>query len=52
MELLFKLVSWTLSFVINFFIVTVLFAFNYIKTLYDLPVDIWNVVNEELEEDT
>lgn len=51
MELIYKLISWTLSFVVNFFLVTTLFAFNYIKTLYDLPVDIWNIVNEDIEED-
>lgn len=51
MNLTVKLISWFLSFTISFAMLTGSVIFLYLKNLFDLPVDIWNLVNDGLKED-
>lgn len=46
-----KLAIWLISFPINVVIVTYLYATEYISTMFNLPTDIWEQIEEEIEED-
>jgi hypothetical protein len=52
MDLIYKLISWTLSFIVNFVVVTSVYTYQYLSTLFDMPTDIWKIINEDLEEDS
>lgn len=47
MHLLLKIISWVISLVISFFSVSALVVYDYICILFNMPVDIWNMIGEE-----
>lgn len=52
MDLLLKLISWVISFSFNLVLVTCVYSYHYLSALFDMPVDLWNILNDDLEEDS
>ena len=47
MHLFLKIISWVISLVVSFFSVSALVVYDYICILFNMPVDIWNLIGEQ-----
>jgi len=47
MHLFLKIISWSISLVISFFSVSAMVIYDYICILFNMPVEIWNMIGED-----
>jgi bacteriorhodopsin len=46
MHLSVKVILWSFFFIVNIIVSTGVYAYNYISTLFHMPLDIWNELEE------
>lgn len=46
MHLPVKVILWSFFFVVNIIVSTGVYAYNYVSTLFHMPLDIWNELEE------
>lgn len=53
MNIFAKSIAWLIAFPLTFILFSVIAAFDYLLTLFDMPYDVWKTINEsDAEEDT
>ena len=50
MTLIQKVIIWCISFPISLFVISVLSAIEYIGLVFNMPLDIWHIINGEYDE--